>query len=563
MMAGGEAERSDAAKYRTAILRRLGRKAKWVRTLNGNEIHAMLMSKEDIPDLCYYLRDEIKARLATVICSDERRAGRGFVLRHVFAKENGEDVFVVVTAPVNEGNVDPHAALSFPSIALRIPSAAFYEREIKDMFGLVPDGNPDTRPLVLHEQWPDSVHPLRKDFDLNTKVGRAQGREYPFTKVEGEGVCEIPVGPVHAGIIEPGHFRFSILGENIVNLETRLFYTHKGTEKLAESMKLDQALLLSERIAGDEAVANSMAYCQALEKIARADVPKRALQVRTVCAEMERMYNHLGTLAGMATDVGFAYGSARLNLLKERMMQLNEQITGSRLLFGVNRIGGVGIDLTGDKMRLLANTTSQILKDFERVISVLKNKSSVIDRLRNTGIITRQVATDLGLVGVAARCAGIDLDTRRDHPYAAYDALHLDTHHDTPQHLMEYEVEMQKRRGDALSRFDVRVEEVINSAGMIGQVITNLHNDGELVVADVRERLEPYTHALGYAESHRGQTIHWVMIGEDHDSLFRYKVRTASFVNWPAIEQAVVNDIVPDFPIVNKSLDLSYSGNDL
>jgi Ni,Fe-hydrogenase III large subunit/Ni,Fe-hydrogenase III component G len=565
MMAGGEAERSDAAKYRTAILRRLGGKAKWVRTLNGNEIHVALSEKEDIPDLCYYLHDEIKARLATVICSDERRAGRGFVLRHVFAKENGEDVFIVVTAIVkeNEGNVDPHAALSFPSIALRIPSAALYEREIKDMFGLVPKGNPDARPLVLHEQWPDSIHPLRKDFDLNTKVGRAQGREYPLTKVEGEGVCEIPVGPVHAGIIEPGHFRFSILGENIVNLETRLFYTHKGTEKLAESMKLDQALLLSERIAGDEAMANSMAYCQALEKIAGADVPKRALGIRTVCAEMERMYNHLGTLAGMATDVGFAYGSARLNILKERMMQLNEQITGSRLLFGVNRIGGVGIDLTGDRQRLLADTTNHVLKDFERVISMLKNKSSVIDRLRNTGIITRQVATDLGLVGVAARCAGIDLDTRRDHPYAAYDLLHLDMHHDTPQHLMEYEVEMQKRRGDALSRFDVRVEEVINSAGMIGQVITNLHNDNELVVADIKERLEPYTHALGYAESHRGQTIHWVMIGEDRDSLFRYKVRTASFVNWPAIEQAVLNDIVPDFPIVNKSLDLSYSGNDL
>jgi Ni,Fe-hydrogenase III large subunit/Ni,Fe-hydrogenase III component G len=560
MMAGGEAGHSDAVKYRTAILRKLGGKAKEVRILNGNEIHILLASKEDIPDVCYYLHGEINAKLATVACSDERRAGRGFVLRYVFAKENGEDVFIVAAATVNE---DPGQAASFPSIALRIPPAALYEREIRDMFGLVPDGNPDTRSLALHEQWPDGVHPLRKDFDLNTKVGRPQGRRYPFTKVEGEGVCEIPVGPVHAGIIEPGHFRFSVLGENIVNLETRLFYTHKGTEKMAESMKLDQALLLSERIAGDEAVANSMAYCQALEKIARADVPKRALQIRTVCAEMERIYNHFGTLAGMSTDVGFANGAARLNILKERMMQLNEQVTGSRLLFGVNRIGGVGIDLAGDRPRLLADATSHVLKDFESVVSMLKNKSSVVDRLRNTGIITRQAAVDLGLVGVAARCAGIDVDTRRDHPYATYDLLHLDAHHDTPQHLMEYEVEMQKRRGDALSRFNVRVEEVINSAGMIAQIAAGLHSDNELVVADVREQLEPYSHALGYAESHRGQTVHWVMVGEDRDSLFRYKVRTASFVNWPSIEQAVLSDIVPDFPIVNKSLDLSYSGNDL
>jgi Ni,Fe-hydrogenase III large subunit/Ni,Fe-hydrogenase III component G len=563
MMTGGEAEHPDIIKYRTAILHNLGGKAKEVHTRNGNEIHVMLVNKKDVPDVCYYLHDEIKAKLATVICSDERTAGSGsgFVLRYVFAKENGEDVFIVVTAMINKN--DGNAALSFPSIALRIPSAALYEREIKDMFGLLPDGNPDMRPLVLHEQWPDGVHPLRKDFDLNAKISRVHDREYRFMKVEGVGVCEIPVGPVHAGIIEPGHFRFSVMGENIVNLETRLFYTHKGTEKLAESMKLDQALLLSERIAGDEAVANSTAYCQALEKIARAGVPKRALQIRTICAEMERMYNHLGTLAGMTTDVGFAYGSARLNILKERMMQLNEQITGSRLLFGSNRIGGVGIDLTDGKLRLLSYTTDHVLNNFEHVISMLRNKASVIDRLRNAGIITRQVAIDLGLVGVAARCAGIDVDTRRDHPYAAYDTLHLDLHHDTPQHLMEYEVEMQKRRGDALSRFDARAEEILNSASIIRHVIANLHNDGELVAAEVMERMEPYRHALGCVESHRGQTVHWVMIGEDRDSLFRYKIRTASFVNWPAIEQAVLNDIVPDFPIVNKSLDLSYSGNDL
>ncbi len=553
-MTAGEEEHPGAAKYKAEILRKMGGKAKSVYTLNDNEIH-VLAGKEDIADFCYYLHDSFGAKLATVVCSDERQVDRGFVLRYVFAKEK-DDVFVFVTAEIKEG--EPK---SFPSIASRIPSAALYEREVKDMFGLLPEGNPDTRTLVLHEQWPADVHPLRKDFAVSTKVGRVHDSQYPFAKVEGEGVCEIPVGPVHAGIIEPGHFRFSILGENIVNLETRLFYTHKGIEKLAEGMKLDQALLLSERIAGDEAVANSMAYCQAIEKIARARVPKKALQTRTVCAEMERMYNHLGTLAGMSTDVGFAYGAARLNVLKERMMRLNELVSGSRLLFGVNKIGGTGIDLK-DKAQLVA-TINLVLEDFKRVVSMLRSKSSVTDRLRNTGTISRQVAVDLGLVGVAARCAGVDVDARRDHPYAAYPSLRLDRHHDTPQHMMEYEVEMQKRKGDALSRFEVRVEEVVNSASMISQVMAGLDRDGELVALDVTEQLKPYSHALGCAESHRGQTVHWVMIGKDRDSLFRYKVRTASFVNWPAIEQAVLNDIVPDFPLVNKSLDLSYSGNDL
>ncbi|MEW6603998.1 MAG: NADH-quinone oxidoreductase subunit C [Thermoproteota archaeon] len=547
-------EHPAIAKYEGDLSRRLAGKVEWIRTLNGNEIHAMLASKDDIPDACRYLYREVGTNLANVVCTDERKAGRGFVLRYVFSKENGEDVFIVLTASVKDD--------SFPSVALQIPVGALYEREIKDMFGLIPAGNPDTRPLVLHEHWPSGAHPLRKDFDRNTKAGRVKG-DYPFTKVEGEGVCEIPVGPVHAGIIEPGHFRFSVMGENIINLETRLFYTHKGTEKLAESMTLDQVLLLSERIAGDEAVANSTAYCQALEKIAKASVPKKALQIRTICAEMERMYNHIGTLAGMVTDVGFAYGAARLNILKERMMRLNEQITGSRLLFGVNRIGGVGVDIAGGRARLLADVTSKVLEDFERIVSALKDKSSVIDRLRNTGIISRKVAGELGLVGVAARCAGIDVDTRRDHPYAAYDTINLDTHHDTPQHAMEYEIEMQKKRGDALSRFDVRAEEVRNSARIICQILSGLQNDGELVAAGIMERLVPHGHALGYSESHRGQTLHWVMVGEDRNSLFRYKVRTASFVNWPAIEHAVLSDIVPDFPIVNKSLDLSYSGNDL
>ncbi|MHB1868326.1 MAG: hydrogenase large subunit [Nitrososphaerales archaeon] len=564
-MKGDTEEYLGAAKYEHAIVSKFGRSVERIIALNGNELHVHLASKESIPDVCYYLYHDLKAKLAAVICADERKLCGAFTLRYVFERSNEDDLFIVLTARVSEtkDTAESESLLSFPSIALQIPSAALYEREIKDMFGLLPVGNPDTRQLVLHEQWPPGIHPLRKDFAYDTKVGRVDGK-YQFTQVEGEGVFEIPVGPVHAGIIEPGHFRFSVLGENIINLETRLFYTHKGTEKLAESMKLDQILLLSERIAGDESVANSTAYCQAIEKIAKVRIPVRALRTRTICAEMERVYNHLGTLGGMATDVGYAYGAARLNILKERMMQLNEKVTGSRLLFGVNRIGGVGIELKEDKSQLIASTTSVVLQDFERVITALRSTGSVMDRFQSTGTITREVATDLGLVGIAARCTGIDVDTRRDHPYAAYGLLRPDTRYDTPLKRTENEVMLQKRRGDALSRFDLRATEVRDSIRMVNELIENLDGDGEqMLAAEIGGRLHPYEHALGYAESHRGQTIHWVMIGEDCDSLFRYKVRTASFVNWLAIEQAVLKDIVADFPLVNKSLDLSYSGNDL
>lgn len=512
---------------------------------NNNEIHFNLKELNDIPIVCDYIYTNLNARLATIICSDERKIGTGFVIRYVFEKD-GVFVFIMVSTSQNGS--------SFPSIALRVPAATLYEREIKDMFGLIPIGNPDTRPLILHEHWPDSIFPLRKEFELKTKAER-QEKEYPFLRVQGEGVCEIPVGPVHAGIIEPGHFRFSILGENIINLETRLFYTHKGVEKLAESMKLDEVLLLSERIAGDESVANSSAYCQAIEKISKVEIPKRAKKIRVIFGELERIYNHIGTLAGISTDASFPFGSARLSILKERLMQLNESLCGSRILFGVNRIGGVRHDVTYENQKLILETISRISNDFEKLIILLKSKSSFMDRLRGTGTIPKKDAYDLGTVGIVARCVGIDVDARRDHPYASY-SLH---NNKTPQQLMQQQIEMEKRAGDALARFEIRIKEIRDSFDIIRE---SLDLDGDTLFTSIPEHLQPFSSALGCVESHRGQTLHWVMIGENN-SIFRYKVRTASFCNWPIIERAVLNDIVPDFPLVNKSLDLSYSGNDL
>src|SRR5579885_1158433 len=260
----------------------------------NNEIYIHLKDVNDIQIICNHVYENLNTRLATIICTDEQKSNNGFVIRYVFEKLDA-DIFIFIIASIEKSNC-------FPSIVSHVPAAAPYEREIKGMFGLVPVGNPDLRPLVLHEHWPNDMFPLRKEFDLKTKAVR-QEQEYSFLQVEGDGICEIPVGPVHAGIIEPGHFRFSVLGENIINLETRLFYTHKGIEKLAESMKIDDVLLLSERISGDESVANSTAFCQALEKIAMIEVPRRAQQIRTIFGELERLYNHMSSVAGIATDI--------------------------------------------------------------------------------------------------------------------------------------------------------------------------------------------------------------------------------------------------------------------
>ena len=513
---------------------------------NNNEIYVHLKGVNDIPVICNYVHVSMNARLATVICTDERRNENGFAVRYVFEKDN-DDVFIFIIASLKEGN-------SFPSIVTHVPAAVLYEREIKDMFGLIPVGNPDTRPLVLHEHWPTGVFPLRKEFDLKAKAERHQG-EYRFMKVEGDGIFEIPVGPIHAGIIEPGHFRLSALGENLINLETRLFYGHKGVEKLAESMKLDEVVLLAERVSGDESVANSTAYCQAIEKISQLQIPNKAKKIRTVFGELERVYNHIGSLGGIATDAGFAFGAARLNILKERLMQLNETLSGSRILFGVNRIGGVNRDIGKENKKLILEKMDETLHDFDKVTVLLKSKASFMDRLKDTGMIPKKAARDLGIVGPAARCVGIDVDTRRDHPYASY-LIHNGR---TSQQIIQDQIEMEKRTGDALARFEIRIKEVWDSIGIIKN---SLDHDDSGLFADMPERVDTYQSALGYAESHRGQTLHWVMTG-DNNSIFRYKVRTASFSNWPIIEYSVSNDIVPDFPLINKSLDFSYSGNDL
>ncbi len=579
--------------YKSLILEKFNGSIEKIHYKNYNELHILTSSPEASTEVIYFIYDNLKCRLVTMICTDERfvenRPDRiveyehskhaidfmdkkydGYMIRHVFSNDV-EDIFFIVTSVLS--NMDK---LTYPSVVSHIPPAVYYEREISDMFGVIAQGNPDTRKLVLHEQWPNNLLPLRKDFDIKTKIKRRLNDNYKFQKVEGEGICEIPVGPVHAGIIEPGHFRFSIYGENIVNLETRLHYTHKGIEKLAETMTLDEALLLSERIAGDESVANSMAYCQAIERMASIPIPKKAMQIRTICAELERVWNHLGTIAGICTDVGFAYGSSRMNILKEKIMRINEKLSGSRLLFGINRIGGVKADIKPLTLLLILDEATHIRQDFDSLVKLLQNTSSFKDRLKGTGIILSNDVLGLGANGVIARCAGVDVDTRKNHPYSYYPYLDLENIQGIIDKI-SYEVELNKRKGDALSRFEVRVIEIKHSIDIIQKTATDIldktakgqNNDNDadddhsLYNDDLKNHLQPYDSALGYTESHRGQTIHWVMLGMDTNRIFRYKVRTASFCNWPLIELAVRNNIVPDFPLINKSFDLSYSGNDL
>ncbi|MCZ7372381.1 MAG: hydrogenase large subunit, partial [Candidatus Methanoperedens sp.] len=305
---------------------------------------------------------------------------------------------------------------------------------------------------------------------------------------------------------------------------------------------IDRAVFLAERISGDNSVAHAMAFCQAVEKIASIEVPPRARYIRTVLMELERMYNHLGDIAGIATDVAYPFGASHTNKLKEEIQQLNEKVTGSRMLRGMNTVGGVRRDI-GDKKDEILISLSKFQSEFRELMELLFSTSSLMDRIETTGRIYNDIAKGLHVVGPAGRASGIDRDVRRDHPYAAYKELN-------------FKVQVMKS-GDVFARTKVRSDEVLDSIALIEQALWSLPE------GSIRKEVKniPDGYAFGYSEAPRGETLYWVNIVNNR--IERCKVRDPSFCNWLAIEYAVLDNIVPDFPIINKSLSLSYSGNDM
>jgi len=508
-------------------------------TVSNNEVY-FTVKRDAAVSICDHMYHHLDAQLVTMFATDQRRTDGYFTVKYVFSME-GIDTFIIIQIEI-EAEVSKTDKSQFKSISPKIPAANWYEREIQDMFGLVPQGHPDPRRLVMFEDWPEDQYPLRKDFDINSKPLRVEGT-YEYKKVDGEGVYEIAVGPVHAGVIEPGHFRFSVAGEPIINLEIRHFYTHKGTEKLFENFSIDRAVFLAERVSGDNSVAHVVAFCQAIEKIASVDIPTRAKYIRTVVLELERLYNHVSDIGGIATDVGFSAGSAHSSVLKEKLMQLNEEITGSRLLRGMVAIGGVRRDIKNIS-DLLARL-SLFEHEFRDLMDFLLDTPSLVDRIETTGRIYNDIARALHVVGPAGRASGIDYDVRRNHPYAAYPEFDID-------------VPVQNG-GDVYARTVVRSDEVLQSFSIIRQALQTLESTGNDLNVDVGDI--PSGCALGYTEAPRGETIYWIMVKDG--KIERCKVRDPSYCNWPAIEYAVLDNIVPDFPLINKSLSLSYSGNDM
>ena len=475
-------------------------------------------------------------RLGSVFAEDRTSVGAGFLIYYVF--EHSEDRrFLLVRASV------PLVSSEFPSVAATFPAVNWQEREIQDWFGLVAEGHPNPRRVALHDNWPE-IHPLRKDFLIGTVLPPFEGEQHVFRPTVGEGVVQIPVGPVHAGIIEPGHFNFAVAGEPILYLQLRMFYTHKGIEKRFEQLPVDRGVYLAESISGDSSFSHGTAFCQAIERAAGVEVPVRARRIRTVLLELERLYNHVGDIGAIATDVGFGVANAHGSRLREMILSVNEDLTGSRLLRGTVCPGGVRRDWEKERVASCSEALKRFEREFADLMQIVDASDSTRDRLEHTGILHPDKARDLGIVGVAGRASGVDRDVRRDHPYAAYDEVTFDV----PVY----------QEGDVLRRMRVRVDEIAQSLRMIREVLTRLCPGSVRVAVPA---LPADCVALGVVEGWRGEILHWIRSGPD-GRLERCKIKDPSLNNWPALVEAVQGNIVPDFPVINKSFNLSYSGTD-
>jgi Ni,Fe-hydrogenase III large subunit/Ni,Fe-hydrogenase III component G len=465
-------------------------------------------------------------RLA-LACALDGRPG----LRAVFLFTAGlpdRRVELVVPLDNERPQVPSLASLSFP--------AGRFEREMKDLFGIEPVGHPLPRRLVLHQHWPDGWHPMRHDAGPPPEMVD-DAAPYPFVQVQGPGVYEIPVGPVHAGLIEPGHFRFSVVGETILKMKARLWFLHKGIEKLFEGREANSAIELAERISGDTAVGHGLAYCQAIEEATGTEVPVRATELRMILLELERIYNHVADVGAMCNDVGFGIVHAKALTLRERLLRLNAAVTGHRLLRG-------GVRLAGAKVAKLPtpDDLEGIGAQFHELVDVALGQGIVVDRFTGTGFLSPADAEAIGVLGVVARASGSSFDARAAHPLAAF-----------PDGFTPVRAET----GDVLGRFQTRVAEVDQSLGLLAELCGR---PGPLEAEGVLNQAPGS--GSGLIEGWRGVIAHRVELDRE-GRLKRVKVVDPSFFNWPALAIALTDTIVPDFPLVNKSFNLSYAGNDL
>jgi Ni,Fe-hydrogenase III large subunit len=438
----------------------------------------------------------------------------------------------------------PAAQPAYPGIIDIFPAANRMQRAVYDMLGIVATDSTDTRKWLRHGAWPEDVFPLRKEFDLQQQFPLVEDA-YPFVSVSGNGVHEIAVGPVHAGTIEPGHFRFSVIGERVLRLEQRLGYKHKGIEKLAETLSIEQGAKLAGRISGDSTVAYAWAYAMAAESLAACTPPPRALWLRALLLERERIANHLGDLGYLGNDVALAFGFTQFWRLKEDWLRNTHSVFGHRYMMDSIVPGGVSVDIKADDSKRLLAECDELEREVKILRDIYEEHAGAQDRFVTTGRVTPELAANLGLTGFAGRASSQAWDLREQFPGVPYDQLdvRMATHHN----------------GDVAARVIVRFEEITESLRLTRLIIAQMP-EGDVYAP--LPSLPENAFGIGMVEGWRGEVLVALHSGKDH-RIARMHPHDPSWQNWPLLEHAIIGNIVPDFPLINKSFNLSYTGQDL
>lgn len=498
-----------------------------------------LNSLPDVVEMVYY---RLGGWLSTVVGSDERPINGHFAIYYVLSVEGDEGetekAYMVIRALI-----PPHQP-EFPAVSPRVPAAVWYEREVRDMFGIQPVGMQDKRRLVLPDDWPPDLHPLRKDaMDYRFRPTPTREEEnYEFIHVDGEGVVEVPLGPLHMTSDEPGHFRLYMDGEHIVDADYRLFYVHRGMEKLAESrMTYDQITFLTDRICGICGYAHSVAYSTSIERALGIEVPARAQYIRTILLEVERLHSHLLNLGLACHFVGFDTGFMQFFRVREKTMKMAELLTGARKTYGMNLIGGIRKDILKEERTQVLNWIAELRGEVTRLVDILLNTPNIVQRTAGIGMLEPKVARDYSPVGPNLRGSGFARDIRVIHPYCAYDRVPWTT--------------VSKTGCDVLSRTLIRAEEFFVSLDMVANCLQTIP-EGPILTEGFAYK--PYSFALGYVEAPRGEDIHWSMLG-DNQKVYRWKCRASSYNNWPALRYMLRGNTFSDAPLIVASIDPCYS----
>ena len=481
---------------------------------------------------------ELGGRLVALWGSDARESGGAFVAHVALAVQEG---LLVLSHALADS--------TYPDIAAIFPAADRMQRAAFDLLGISAGGAEDKRKWLRHAAWRADEFPLRKDFGSNHESRitshASPADEYPFVRVEGEGVHEIPVGPVHAGTIEPGHFRFSIVGETVLRLEQRLGYKHKGIEKRFEGMTLAEGAKLAGRVSGDSTVAYAWAYAMAVESAAGVTPPRRALWLRALLLERERVANHLGDLGALGNDAGFGFALAHFMRLKEDWLRMNQSLFGHRFARDCIVPGGVAIDIDGEPIEEIERQVNLIQAEVRTLRDIFDDHSGMQDRFITAGRVTPQLAKQLGLTGLAGRASGQAADLRVDFPVEPYDTL-----------AVKRVVDM---AGDVAARVKCRFGELDEALRLVAAIAKGLPPGDRITALPVPA---PGAFGVGWVEGWRGESFVAIEAGQG-GRIRRCHAHDPSWQNWPLIEHAIMGNIVPDFPLINKSFNLSYSGCDL